>query len=184
MAKRIVRHGQRQRAAVRALEDACTPLEEALYQAKEAYWEAVDGGDRAAIRAAKQAKQEAAARLEETRTWLRREAEIVKLQSRTIPRLEQILAGPMLVKDGKNDAREDLVARAEVEQALTAARAELETLTALAIPLRRQLQELGGVVESDPVPPDLPPGSADVTLPAVTVKPKARRANTTTDGGR
>jgi hypothetical protein len=172
--KRIVRHGQRARAAVRALEDACTPLEEALYEAKETYWEAVDGGDPAEIREAKTAKQKAAAAFEETRTWLRREAEIVKLQTRTIPRLEQILAGPMLVKDGKNDAREDVKARAEVEQALAAARTELEALAALALPLRQALQELGGVVEGDPVPPDLPPGSADVTLPAVTVSPRAR----------
>jgi hypothetical protein len=172
--KRIVRHGQRARAAVRALEDACTPLEEALYEAKENYWEAVDGGDPAAIREAKTAKQTAAAAFEETRTWLRREAEIVKLQTRTIPRLEQILAGPMLVKDGKNDARDDAKARAEVEAALAAAVAELEKSLALALPLRQALQELGGVVEGDPVPPDLPPGSADVTAPSINVKPRAR----------
>jgi hypothetical protein len=184
MAKRIVRQGARQRQAVRALEDACAPLEEAHYAAKEAYWEAVDGGDRATIRAAKQAKQAAATRLEEVRTWLRREAEIVKLQTRTIPRLQQILAGPMLVKDGKNDAKEDVKARAEVEAALAAAVAELEKSLALALPLRQALQDLGGVVEGDPVPPDLPPGSADVTLPAINVKPRARRASTTTDGGR
>ncbi|MBF8191653.1 hypothetical protein ITP53_39365 [Nonomuraea sp. K274] len=182
MAKRIVRHGQRARAAVRALEDACTPLEEALYAGKETYWAALEGGDRAAIREAKAAKQAAASRLEETRTWLRREAEIVKLQTRTIPKLEGILARPMLVKHGKNDAKEDPAARAEVERALAAAKAELQQLTALAIPLRRQLEELGGLVVGDPVPPDLPAGSADVTAPTITVAPRARRAST--DGGR
>lgn len=173
MAKRIVRHGQRARAAVRALEDACEPQEEALYVAKEAYWEAVESGDPAAIRAAKEAKRAAADQFEATRTWLRREAEIAKLQTRTIPRLEEILAGPMLVKDGK-DAREDAAARAEVEQALSAARAELEQLTALAVPLRRQLEELGGQVVGDPVPPDLPPGSAEVTMPSISVRSQTR----------
>ncbi|MFI6904891.1 hypothetical protein ACIBKY_26760 [Nonomuraea sp. NPDC050394] len=172
--KRIVRHGQKARQAVRALEDALEPIEEALYQAKEAYWEAVEGGDVGAIRAAKAAKVEAATRMEETRTWLRREAEIDKLQTRTIPRLEEILAGPMLVKTGKNDAREDPQARAEVELTLVAAHAELEALNALAVPLRRELAALGGVVVGDPVPPDLPPGSADVTAPSITVKSRAR----------
>ncbi|MBF8186315.1 hypothetical protein ITP53_11255 [Nonomuraea sp. K274] len=174
MAKRIVRHGQRARAAVRALEDACTPIEEALYAAKETYWAALEGGNRATILEAKAVKQAAAERLEETRTWLRREAEIVKLQTRTIPRLQEILAGPMLVKHGDNDAREDPQARAEVEQALKAARQELETLTAAAIPLRRDLEALGGVVAGDPVPADLPPGSADVTAPSITVAPRTR----------
>lgn len=172
--KRIVRHGQRQRDAARALEDACRPLEDALYDAKEAYWKAVESGDPAAIREAKKAKQEAAARFEETRTWLRREAEIVKLQTRTIPRLEQILAKPMLT--GK-DAREDAAARAEVEAALAAAKAELETALAAALPLRQQLEQFGETVDGGPVPPDLPPGSADVSLPAVTVRGRARRTN-------
>ncbi|MFI6534192.1 hypothetical protein ACIBHY_17155 [Nonomuraea sp. NPDC050547] len=172
--KRIVRHGQRQRQAVRALEDALEPIEEALYQAKEAYWSAVESGDPDAIREAKQAKVEAATRLEETRTWLRREAEIDKLQTRTIPRLEEILAAPMLVKTGKNDAQEDPQARAEVELTLAAAHAELDELTALAVPLRRELEALGGVVVGDPVPPDLPPDSADVTVPSITVTSRAR----------
>jgi hypothetical protein len=184
MAKRIVRRGARQRQAVRALEDACAPLEEALYAAKETYGQALEGGDRAAIRAAKQAKREAASRMEETRTWLRREAEILKLHTRTIPKLETILAGPMLVKGDKDNAKEDTAARAEVEQALQAARAELERLTALALPLRQALKELGGQVVGDPVPPDLPPGSAEVTAPTITARPRARRARTDMDGGR
>ncbi|MET7333267.1 hypothetical protein [Nonomuraea sp. NPDC005650] len=174
MATRIVRHGQRARQAQRALEDACEPIEEALYAAKETYWEAVEAGDPAAIREAKAAKLAAATSLEETRTWLRREAEIIRLQTRTIPRLEEILAKPMLVKHGDKDAREDPAARAQVEQALAAARQELEDLTALAIPLRRDLEALGGVVVGDPAPPDLPPGSAEVTAPSITVKSQTR----------
>ncbi|MER7363568.1 hypothetical protein [Nonomuraea wenchangensis] len=175
MAKRIVRHGQRQRAAVRALEDACDPIEEAYFQAKEAHWGAVEGGDPAQIREAKAAKVAAAARYEETRTWLRREAEVVKLQTRTIPRLEKILAAPILVKDGKNSAREDPAARAEVEQALAAARQELETLSKAAAETRRALEALGGEVVGDPVPLDLPPGSAEVTAPSITARPRVHR---------
>jgi hypothetical protein len=176
MAKRIVRHGQQARQAQRALEDALEPIEEALYAAKEAYWDALDSEDPVAIREAREAKRAASERLEETRTWLRREAEIQKLATRTIPRLEQILAGPMLVKHG-DDAVEDGRARAEVEQALTHARKELEELTAAAVPLRRELETLGGVVVGDPVPPDLPPGSVEVTAPTVTVRPRVHRAD-------
>lgn len=174
MAKRIVRHGARQRQAVRALEDACEPIEEALYAAKEAYWDAVEGGDPVAIRETKAAKVEAANRFDEVLTWLRREAEIVKLQTRTIPRLEEILAKPMLVKHGDDDAVDDRTARAEVQAALQAARNELMEATAKAVSLRRQLEALGGVVVGDAVPPGLPPGSADVTAPSITVKPRTR----------
>lgn len=175
MAKRIVRHsGRAERDAVRALEDALDPIEDAHQAAKIAYSDAVASGDRARIVEAKAAKVAAANRLEDARTWLRREQEIVKLQTVVIPRLEQRLAGPILVGVG-DQVREDIEERARLQEALDAARAELTALNREAVAYRRALQELGGVVVGDPVPPDLPPGSADVTMAPITTKATVNR---------
>jgi hypothetical protein len=176
MAKRIVRHSRRaERDAVRSLEDALDPIEDAHQAAKAEHQEAIASGDRDRIRAAKAAKVEAANRLEDARTWLRREAEIRKLQMIVIPGLERKLAGPILVKHGDKDAREDVQERARLQDALDAARAELAALDVEAVAYRRALQELGGVVVGDPVPPDLPPGSADVTMAPITTKATVNR---------
>lgn len=163
MAKRIVRHGRNQRQAARALEDALDPIEEAHLAAKENLWAARESGDRAAIRAAKQQLVEASNRLEETRTWLRREAEVVKLQTVTIPELERALQA------AKDDDKQPL------QLALEAAKAELEAVGGLAAQTRRQLEQLGGVVAGPPVPADLPPGSADVTLPPISTRAVVNR---------
>lgn len=177
MAKRIVRRGSAQLRAELALVEACEPIEDAHAEAKDLYREALASGDPVAIRAAKAVKVAAANALNETRTWLRREAAIVKLSTITIPKLEAVLAGPVLVKHGDADAREDPKARAQVQEALAAARAELEVMAAKAVQVRRDLEALGGVVQGDPVPHDLPPGSADVDLPTISVKPRVDGAS-------
>ncbi|WP_214327839.1 hypothetical protein [Nonomuraea sediminis] len=175
MAGRVMRRSAALRAELALVEDL-EPIEDAHLQAKQAYEGARASGDPEAIRAAKQVKVETANRLNETREWLRREAEIVKLQTVTIPKLEGILAKPMLVKHGDNGAVEDREARAQVEAALKLARKELEEANATAVVVRRELEALGAFVVGDPVPPDLPPGSADVTAPSLTVKPQTGKA--------
>ncbi|MFB4294788.1 hypothetical protein ACBI99_44665 [Nonomuraea sp. ATR24] len=173
MAKRIIRRGIAALQAELGLLEALKPFEDNHQDAKERFSEAVASGDRARIVAAKQAKVEAANRLEDVRTWLRREAAIVKLQTITIPRLEQRLAAPILA-DGK-DAGEDLEERARLEGALAAARAELEALGREATAFRAGLEALGAVVSGHPVPPDLPPGSADVTVAPIAAKTTVNR---------
>ncbi|MCG5220260.1 hypothetical protein [Streptosporangium sp. KLBMP 9127] len=192
--KRIVRRGRQERDAVRALEDALDPIEDAHLEAKAAYLAAVAAyqqavtaaGDqarddpavataRAAVREAKRVKVDAANHYEESRTWLRREAAIVKLSTSTIPELMRRLAAPILVKDGADDARDDPQERARLEALLLAARQELAATIEEALPMRRALEELGGQVAGDPVPPDLPPGSADVSLSPISVRSTVNR---------
>lgn len=176
MAGRIVRRGSQQLRAELALVEACEPIEEAHLDAKDAYQQAVASGDAEAIREAKRVKVETGNRLNETREWLRREAEVVKLQTVTIPKLERVLAGPMLVPDGKGGSVDDAKARADVQAALAAARAELTGLSVKAAETRTALEALGGQVVGDPVVRELPPGSAEVTAPAITVRPRAGKA--------
>jgi hypothetical protein len=131
---------------------------------------------------AKEAKVQAAGRYEATRTWLRREAEIVTLQTRTIPDLTRKLAAPILTKDGEDGARDDREERARLEQLLVAARQELAALVEEVLPLRRALEELGGQVVGPPVPPDLPPGSAEVTTHTIDVSAAVNRRRDTKGG--
>lgn len=173
MGKRIVRRGSTQLRAELELVEALEPIEEAHAEAKTAYRAALDSGDQAAIAAAKRVKLAAAHHLNETRTWLRRERAITKLSTVTIPELERVLAGPILISDGKGEAGEDSEQRSELEQALAAAREELAAFQVEAGQMRRDLEALGGVVSAEAVPLDLPPGSADVTTSAITVKPLA-----------
>lgn len=175
MAKRIVRRGSQQLRDELALLEVLEPIEDAHLDAKEAYRAAVTSGDPAAIREARQHKAETGNHLEATRTWLRVEAAIVKLSTRLIPELERILAGPILVKHGADDAREDQEERARLEAKLAAYRRELELFIAEAVPVRQQLQALGGQVVGGPVPPGLPPGSADVTTPTIAVTTTVNR---------
>lgn len=154
-----------------ALLEALQPIEQAHLDAKQAFKEARESGDQAAFLAAKQRKQATGNHLEETRTWLRREDAIRRLQAITIPKLEQRLAGPILAQDGPGSpAREDTKTRKQLETMLERARTELAKLGKEAADYRAQLEQLGGVVGGDPVPPDLPPGSAEVELPSIDVK--------------
>lgn len=203
--KRIVRRGGRaERDAVRALEDALDPIEDAHLQGKDDYIAAVAAyqqavaaaGDQAgddpavaaalaAMRQAKRDKMAAANLYEETRTWLRREAAIVKLSTSTIPELSRKLASPILVKDGADGAdgaRDDPAERARLEAQLVAARQELAATIEEALPMRHALAELGGVVVGDPVPPDLPPGSAEVTLSPIDATSTVNRRGDTKGG--
>ncbi|MEU4332324.1 hypothetical protein [Nonomuraea dietziae] len=192
--KRIVRRDRTGRAEARALEDALDPIEDAHLEAKDTYLDAVASyreavaaaGDQAdqdaavaaalkALREAKQVKVAAASQYEETRTWLRREAAIATLSTRTIPELTRKLAAPILVKDGASDARDDAEERARLEQLLVAARQELAATIEEALPLRRALEQLGGRPAGDLVPPDLPPGSAEVTAPTIAVSTTVNR---------
>lgn len=154
-----------------ALLEALEPVEEAHLAAKAEYQEAVRSGDLARARAAKARKLETGNRLNEIRLWLRREAAIVDLQTKIIPDLEARLSRPILVQDGTGDARDDTETRAALEAQLNAYRAELEVMSREAAAYRAELEALGGEVVGEPVPPDLPPGSAHVTLPPVVVEP-------------
>lgn len=161
MARRIVRRTSAQVRAELELLEALEPIEQAHLDAKAAYKAAVASGDRAAIKAAKQRKRETGDRLNEVREWLRREQVIRKLQTVTVPELERRAAS------GTDKQRR------EAEAVLERARAELKTLADQAAAYRAALEQLGGVVTGEPVPADLPPGSADVSMPAVAVKAKA-----------
>lgn len=165
MVKRIVRRTSAQVRDELALLEVLEPVEEAHLAAKEAYTEARALGNAASIREARQAKVDTGNKLNEIRTWLRREQAIVKLQTKTIPELEARLSRPILTADGNSEDR------ARLQAALERAKAELAVISAEAAAYRRELEALGGVVGGEPVPPNLPPGSADVSLPSVTVRP-------------
>lgn len=172
MAGRIVRRARPERVAERALEDQLDAIEDDHLEAKAAHAAAVAGGDRQQIVAAKAAKLETGGRLNETRDWLRREQAVIRLATRVIPELEQRLAGPILVKHGKNDAVEDPAERARLQQVLAARVLQLYAMAADALEVRRQLAELGATFPAElPEAVDPPPGSVDVGLPAVSVKP-------------
>lgn len=154
-----------------ALLEALEPIEQAHLDAKAAFKQARASGDREAFLAARKRKQATGNHLNEVRTWLRREDAIRRLQAITIPKLEQRLAGPILAQDGPGrPAREDTKTRKQLETMLERARTELAELSRQAADYRAQLEQLGGVVGGDPVPPDLPPGSAEVELPTIQVK--------------
>ncbi|GAA3441068.1 hypothetical protein [Planomonospora venezuelensis] len=142
MAKKITRKAGLQRLRDElAMAEALEPIEDELHEAKEAYREALASGDPDTIAEAKARKQAAANHINETRTWLRRERQITKLQA-TVVELERILAGPILVKNGKDDAREDAQARAEYEAALAVARADLDEMSIQAVKVRAELAAL------------------------------------------
>ncbi|MFC3980163.1 hypothetical protein [Streptosporangium jomthongense] len=139
MAKRIVRRGSQQIRAELELLEALEPIADEHQEAKEAYRAALASGDREAIEAAKERKLQASNQLNETRTWLRREQEIVHLAA-TIVAIEQRLAGPILDQDGEEDAAQ----RAELEAAVGQARSQLERAQAEAAVVRRELAALTG----------------------------------------
>lgn len=62
-----------------ALIEACEPIQQAHHEAKQAYQEAMAAGNPRVIAAAKQARDMAASRLNETRRWLRAEARLAHL---------------------------------------------------------------------------------------------------------
>lgn len=98
--------------------DALQPIAEEHEQAKAAYAEALAAGNPAAIREAKQRKNEAARRLNDTRAWLRTEAAVKAWTAR----LEQA------ERSGQADA--DKV-RAQLERWEARARKWREALAAL-----------------------------------------------------
>ena len=129
-----------------AMAEACEPIKQELQEAKAAYREALDSSDQDAIAVAKQRKQAAAHHINETRTWLRREARIGRLLA-MIPELQTRLAGPILDEHGRDDQQ----LRAEVEEALAAMKAELPALEAEAAPLRELFGAAGPpIVVEDP----------------------------------
>lgn len=155
MAKRIVR--RRDSARLReelAMAEALEPIQDAHAEAKETYEDALkiyrravvmedrEAAERAlaAVREAKKVLLPAANRLNETRTWLRRERTMVRLQN-VAEVLERRLAKPILVKHG-SDAREDSITRAELQGRLERARADLEGMSADAAMMRRELKQL------------------------------------------
>ncbi|MGW6498543.1 hypothetical protein [Nonomuraea angiospora] len=152
-----------------ALAEACEPISSELQDAKEAYRQALESGDPAAIGAAKERKQAAAHHINETRTWLRREARIAKLQT-LIPDLQTQLAEPAWQpKPGWTD--EERQARADMEAALAAMEAELPALEEEAAPLR----ELFGSIPQAGPPIVVEDGSAAVDMPVVKASAKAMK---------
>jgi len=169
MAGRIVRRTSRQVRDELALLETLEPIEQAHLEAKQAYKQAIASGDRKTIGAARARQQATGNHLNEVRTWLRREDAIRRLQTVTIPKLEARLARPILAQDGPGKGREDTAERARLEQLLAEARKELAVMSREAADYRAALEALGGEVTGEPVPPDLPPGSAEVGLPTVEV---------------
>lgn len=128
-----------------ALAEACEPIQQENSDAKQAYRDALATGDPAVVAAAKQRKQAAADRINETRTWLRGEARIAYLTG--------YLARP------ESQNRPDV----ELRHAM---RKELEGLEVLVAPFREAFgaAQAAAVVVED--------GSASVSTPAVRVKAK------------
>ncbi|MFE3449619.1 hypothetical protein ACFXJ8_11855 [Nonomuraea sp. NPDC059194] len=149
------------------LVEACEPIWQAHQDAKAAAKEAAVSGDAVAYRAAVEAKNDAAVRLNGTRQWLRREARIAKLKA-NIPQLQQRLAGQILNEHGQEDAE----LRAELAERLDGWQAELVELEEVAAPLREALGALPTPV-ADVVVED---GGASVDVPS----PAAMRARVRT----
>lgn len=149
-----------------ALAEACEPIQQENADAKQAYRDALDGGDPAEIAAAKQRKQEAADAINETRTWLRREERIAVL-ARLIPRAEAELAAPHW-KPRPDWTPEIHQERADLEARLNAMKEDLPALEAAARPLR----ELFGAFPAPGPAVAVEDGSVSVSTPAVRVKAK------------
>lgn len=144
-----------------AVATACEPISIELQEAKAAYRDALDDGNPKTVAAAKERKSVAADHINETRTWLRREARIGRLLAE-IPQLEARLAGQVLDEHGG----EDVELRAQLEAQLAAMREELPLLEEEAAPLRELFAAAG---------PHTLVGDASVTtvgLPTVAVKAK------------
>ncbi|WP_326637264.1 hypothetical protein OG884_26475 [Streptosporangium sp. NBC_01755] len=152
-----------------ALAEACEPIQQENLDAKQAYRDALERGDAAEIAAAKERKQAAAHQINETRTWLRREARIAKLQA-LIPALEEDLSKPHWRPTSAWRPEEHRHLE-EARERLAAMKAELPALEADAAPLREVFESL-----PVPVPPFvLEDGSAQVDLPPVAVKSKTMK---------
>ena len=158
-----------QRRAEQAMDAACEPIWQAHQDAKQVLADAVESGDLVAMREASAAKNTAAIRLNDTRTWLRREKRIAKLQAE-IPALEMRLAGPILDAAGREDAE----LRAELAACLATFREELPALEAEAQPLR----DLFGAMPAEPIGVVVEDGSASADGLPVTVRARARTGKT------
>lgn len=131
-----------------AMAEACEPIERELQEAKQAYRDALDDGDPETVAAAKERKSAAANHINETRTWLRREARIADLKSR------------LAVPQGSTPDPW----RFDMEK-------ELDQLEAEAAPLR---EYLGAVPQPGP-PIVVEDGSASVDMPHVQAKARAMK---------
>lgn len=152
-----------------AMAEACEPIERELQEAKQAYRDALDDGDPETVAAAKARKAAAAHHINETRTWLRREARIGTLNA-LIPDLQAQLAEPAW-QPRPDWTVEERQARADMEAALASMQEELPALEAEAAPLR---EYLGAVPQPGP-PIVVEDGSAHVDMPTVQAKARAMK---------